>query len=102
VTSGTASLFSNFQGIPFTVPAGSVGYAVNSPSGDTFNVGIFTPADWAIYSNRGAGARSYAFRDNVANANEGAAVPAGSYYLGFYCRNLIQRCTVTYAIAAVY
>ena len=101
ITSGSAPLFSNFYGVPFTVPASRAGYAASSP-GDNFNVGIFTAADWAIYSNGGAGARSYAFRENVRTANELAEVPAGNYVLGFYCTNLIQRCAVTYAINAYY
>lgn len=96
-----APLFSNFYGVQFTVPAAAVAYAASSP-GDTFNVGIFTPVDWAIYSNRGSGAQAYAGRQNVRSANEGASLPAGTYYLGFYCTNLIERCAVTYAITAVY
>lgn len=101
ITSGTAPLFSNFYGVPFTVPASRAGYAASSP-GDNFNVGIFTVADWAIYSNRGAGARAYALRENVRTANELAEIPAGNYVLGFYCTNVIQRCAVTYAITAYY
>nr|MBK7066163.1 hypothetical protein [Deltaproteobacteria bacterium] len=70
-------------------------------SRDTYNVGIFTVAEWSNYS-AGGQARAFAFRENVRTATEVADLPAGSYVLGFYCRNLIQRCDVTYALNANY
>lgn len=93
-------LFTGFRGVTFTVPAARAAYSVSSP-GDTYNVGIFTAAEWSNYS-AGGQARAFAFRENVRTATEVADLPAGSYVLGFYCRNLIQRCDVTYALNANY
>lgn len=99
--SGRTPLFSNFYGVPFTVPAATTGYAVSSPT-DTFNVGIFTAAEWTNYSAGGQG-RAYIFRENIRTANEvGPMLPAGNYVLGFYCRNVIERCIVTYAVSSYY
>lgn len=93
-------LFSGFRGVTFTVPAAIVAYNVTSPS-DTYNVGIFTAAEWTNYA-AGGQARAFASRENVRNAAETATLPAGNYVLGFYCRNLIERCDVTYALGANY
>lgn len=102
--SGTAPLFSNFYGFPFSVPASSiVAYSVTSgTTGDTFDVGIFSAADWAVYMGGGAGARAYAVHGMTSIVTDSATIPAGSYYLGFRCRNLVQRCQVSYAINARY
>lgn len=93
-------LFSGYRGVTFTVPAAIVAYNVTSP-GDTYNVGIFTAAEWTNYAAGGT-ARAYALRDNVRTAAETATLPAGNYVLGFRCRNLIERCDVTYALGANY
>lgn len=99
--SGRTPLFPSFYGVPFTVPASTMGYAVSSPS-DTFNVGIFTAAEWTNYA-AGGQARAYILRENIRTASEVAPpLPAGNYVLGFRCRNLIERCIVTYAVTAYY
>lgn len=102
VASGMSPLFPNFYGVPFTVPAGTVGFAASSAGGDTFDVGVFTAASWATYSSGGAGALVYAQRARTSRADGAASLPAGNYVLGFYCRNLIERCSVLYAVSASY
>lgn len=102
VADGATGGFPYYFGVPFTVPASRVGYSVNSPSGDGFTVGIFTEVNWAIYSNGGTGAVAYASHGPVTSFADAATVPAGTYYLGFRCTNLIENCSIRYAIAATY
>jgi hypothetical protein len=104
LASGASPLFNDFYGVPFSVPVpASVGYAAQTTTGDTWDVGIFTASDWAVWMSGGTGARAYAFHMMTSIQNDAAALPAGSYYLGFHCRNLVQRCAVTsYAVVARY
>jgi hypothetical protein len=102
VTDGSANLFPNYFGIPFTVPASDVIFAVTSTTGDTFNAGIFTAADWAVYSTGGAGTHPWAVHSHTSTAQDNINLAAGSYVLGLYCTNVIQRCSAGYAIDALY
>lgn len=100
VGSARLPLFSGVRGVTFSVPAARVAYSVSSPT-DTFDVGIYTMDEWTNYA-AGGSARAYAARQNVRIASEVAMLPAGNYVLGFACRNLIERCDVTYALNANY
>jgi hypothetical protein len=101
--SGTMPLFSTYAAHPFNVPVNAlVSYGVSSGSSDTYNVGIFTSANWTIYSSGATGAMAWAYHANITMGGGSAMLPAGSYYLGFYCTNLVERCNVSYSVHAVY
>ena len=101
IVTATAPLFSNFYGVPFTVPASLVSYAAQSTS-DTFDVAVFTVDNWAIYSNGSTGSVAYLSHARTARISDAGSLPAGNYVLGFYCRNLIERCSVSYSLGASY
>jgi hypothetical protein len=87
----------------FSMPTQAfVAYDALSTDGDTFNVGIFTPDDWAVYANGGSGARVWAPHYKTSTVTDGANLPAGNYVLGFACTNLIERCAVRFSISAAY
>lgn len=96
---GTSPLFDTYFGAPFTVlTTGYVAYSTRSAA-DSYGVAIFDEANWAIYSSGGSTAVAYASHDRVGTATDGAMVPAGNYRLGFVCRNLLERCSIIYAVA---
>jgi hypothetical protein len=96
-------LFWSAYGFAFSIPVdATVSYDVYSPSGDIFDVGIFTREDWAAYSTGGGGAGVYAERVRTSLAKNSAHIPGGGYVLGFQCQNFIQRCGVSITISAVY
>lgn len=101
IVTATSPLFSNFYGVPFTVPASLVSYAAQSTS-DTFDVAVFTVENWAIYSSGGTGSVAYLSHARTARISDAGSIPAGNYVLGFYCRNLVQRCSVSYSLGAAY
>lgn len=101
IVTATSPLFSNFYGVPFTVPASLVSYAAQSTS-DTFDVAVFTVDNWAIYSNGGTSSVAYLSHARTARISDAGSIPAGNYVLGFYCRNLVQRCSVSYSLGASY
>lgn len=101
IATATAPLFSNFYGVPFTVPAALVSYAAQSTA-DTFDVAVFTVDNWAIYSSGSTGSVAYLSHARTALASDAGNLPAGNYVLGFYCRNIVQRCSVSYSLGAQY
>lgn len=103
IASGRPPLFSGYYGIPFTLPTTAlVAYAAQSTSGDTFSVGIFDESNWAVFRTGGTGARAWAPHSSTSIASDTTTLSAGTYYLGFYCTNVIQRCQLGYAINATY
>jgi len=96
-------LFWSSYGFSFSVPAQAfVAYDALSTAGDTFNVGIFTPSDWAVYANGGSGAEVWAPHYKTSIVTDGTSLPAGDYVLGFVCTNLLERCAVRFSISASY
>ena len=100
--SGVLPLFSTYGYFRFTIPTqAAVGFSTTSSAGDTYNVAIFTPTDYVTYST-GRTANAWAPHQNVTTVSDAAVLPAGTYYLGFYCTNLVERCAVSYSVVANY
>ncbi len=100
LASGDAYFGSTYSA-PFFLPVTTaVAFTATSTAGDTFNVGIWTSANWATRMGT-AGARGYHARVST-TSDVVQNLPAGSYVLGFDCTNLIENCDVAFSVTATY
>ena len=83
---------------PFTVSDGAtISFNVQDRSTTTpdhWDIGIYTATEWGYYST-GSPATAYAAASGVSNDSDSTSVPAGDYYLGFHCDNLVETCMVS-------
>ncbi len=101
-TSQSAPLFSGYYGFDFTLPVDAeVTYSASSPTNDTYDIALFTAAQWVSFQT-GSGNQAYAPHNNTTAASDTATMPAGESYLGFRCTNLIERCGITFDLSATY
>lgn len=100
---GSSPLFSQNYGVEFTVtvPSGRVQFSAESPSNDTFHIGVYAPDDWVMQLS-GRPSSAVAYHRDVRTVTDSLSLPAGTYYLGFTCTNLIQRCAVRHTIYSIY
>ncbi|MFO0580037.1 MAG: hypothetical protein U1A78_39190 [Polyangia bacterium] len=92
-----------FYGFSFRLPkAGSFRFSASQTTTDTWNVAVFTPAQWVSYQT-GSGNQAYAgIHNGVMQVNDSVALPAGDWYLGFRCTNVFQRCMFVFNAEATY
>lgn len=97
---------SAYYGFEFTLPVqADVSFTVNpasTGSPDTWNVAIFNPTEWTSYQTGSGNQATAAVHNNVTSASDSATLPAGNWYLGFRCTNLVQRCMIAFALTATY
>lgn len=90
---------------PFTLPKTAlVTYAVQNRSTSTpdkWDVGIVSMTELHYFQN-GQAYKAFGLQENVSSVAATVEVPAGTYYLTVHCRNLFERCQLSYAISAVY
>lgn len=77
-------------------------FSVNETTTDTWNVAVFTPAQWVSYQN-GSGNQAFGgVHNGVMQAADSLTIPSGEWYLGFRCTNAFQRCMFVFDADAVY
>lgn len=103
IASGSVPLFDHNGWVRFTLPTSAdVSFTTYSTDNDTYRVGIFTPTDWVTFTSGGT-AHPYAFQASATSSRGSVpGLPAGTWYLGFNCTNLVQRCAVNYTVTATY
>lgn len=100
--SGTVPIFSGFTNITFTIPTDmTVSFGVQSGA-NVFTVGLFTNGDWIHFNLGESLATPYGLQERVRFGQGDAALPAGTYNLGFRCDDPSERCDINYAILAMY
>lgn len=77
--------------------ASNVAFTATSATGDVFDVGILTAADWATWSG-GGGPVGWVFYYAVSTASDHVYLGPGDYVLGFRCRSPRGRCTISNSI----
>jgi hypothetical protein len=93
----------SFYGFEFLLPAAaSFSFSASETTTDTWNVAVFTPAEWVSYQD-GSGNQAYAAaHNNVMQVSDAAELPAGDFYLGFRCTNAVERCMLVFDADAIY
>ncbi len=95
-----------FYGLEFLLPVqATLSFAVvpaSTGTPDTFNVAIFTPTEWTSYQTGSGNQATAGAHNGVTSASDSATLPAGTWYLGFKCKNAIQRCMISFDLTATY
>lgn len=100
--SATFSAGGNY-GFSFILPkAATFRFSASQTTTDTWNVAVFTPAQWISYQ-AGSGNQAYSrVHSGVMQVNDTVSLPPGEWYLGFRCNNAFQRCMLVFNAEATY
>jgi len=92
-----------FYGFEFNLPAqATFNFSASETTTDTWNVAVFTPAEWVSYQT-GSGTGAFGgIHNGVKQVNDTVLLPAGDWFLGFRCTNAIQRCMFVFNADAIY
>jgi hypothetical protein len=92
-----------YYGLSFSLPSTALfEFSASQATTDTWNVAVFTSAQWVSYQT-GSGNMAYGgIHNNVMSAADSLTLPAGEWYLGFRCNNVFQRCMLVFNATATY
>jgi hypothetical protein len=92
-----------YYGFNFALPvAGTFRFSASQTTTDTWNVAVFSPAQWVSYQT-GSGNMAYGgVHNNVMQAADSVSLPGGEWYLGFRCNNSFLRCMFVVSAEADY
>ena len=80
-------------GYNFQLPKdGTLQFSASQTTTDTWNVAVFTPAQWVTYQTGSGNQASGGVHNNVMQVSDAVVLPKGDWYLGFRCNNAFQRC----------
>lgn len=93
----------SFYGFEFRLPASATfNFSASETTTDTWNVAVFTAAEWVSYQN-GSGNMAYGgIHNGVMQVSDTVQLPAGDWFLGFRCTNVFQRCMLVFNADAIY
>jgi hypothetical protein len=92
-----------YHGFAFTLPsAASFHFSASQTTTDTWNVGVFKPAQWVSYQTGSSNEAYDGVHSGVMQVSDTVSLPAGDWYLGFRCNNVFQRCMLVYNAEATY
>lgn len=90
-------------GFAFTLPVSAyVNFSASETTTDTWDVAVFSAAEWAAYLNGTGSTPNRGRHSGVMQVADGITVPAGTWYLGFRCANTFQRCMFVFSADATY
>lgn len=92
-----------FYGFEFNLPTqATFNFSASETTTDTWNVAVFTPAQWVSYQTGSGNGASGGVHNGVKQVNDTVLLPAGDWFLGFRCTNTIQRCMLVFNADAIY
>jgi len=91
---------------PFVLPSASVSYTVTERTTtltqDSWDTGLLSNTELA-FLNAGQSSRAYGLNSNkIGTSTATANVPADTYNLLVFCRNVVDDCVYSYQVTATY
>ena len=86
-----------FYGFEFQLPStADVSFSASETTTDTWNIAIFSPAEWVSYQSGSGHQAEGGVHNGVMQAADSVTLPAGDWYLGFRCTNTFEHCVLSF------